>query len=66
MSDAQPHQLRIEIDIPDSESLDDRLHRAYDRLVEQLGTPPACRPDHGVHVYVNYRGTGPCQCKGER
>ncbi len=49
-------------EVRQTSSLDEVKHQFYDHLIDTLGAPPACLPDHGVHVYPDHRGTGPCQC----
>lgn len=57
-----PRQLQLRIDVPDTRDLDEIKHVIYDQLIHNLGRPSHCLPDRGVHVYLDHRGTGPCQC----
>lgn len=59
-------QYEIDIQIPDGACLDDIKHQLYDELIASLGAPPTCLPDHGVHVYPDHRGDGPCACRRQR
>ncbi len=73
---APPDQLVIDVDALGNEPLhggapadpvafDIARTAFYASLLE--GRPaPACMPDHGVHIYSDHHGRGPCLCKSTR
>ena len=71
MSDPHPEQLAIDVDALPQDHLQGGApadHEAFERARREfyaahMPIDPFCLPDHGVHVFADPDGKGPCLCK---